>query len=133
MGPPGTKQLYEIFSTSSRKLFQIDLSGYILESDHGSTLQSIAGEHHQGRHLICLRDFLASLETKMHSFEVGNLVKAQTRQEFEIVTSLIDSNLEVIEAHRETAQYERLSAKARPGIADRSIVIENMDRRIRSR
>jgi hypothetical protein len=64
----------------------------------------------------------------MHSFEVENLVKVRTRQEFEIVKSLYDLNLGVIEDRRERVQYEKLLAKAGLRIADGSIVIENMDR-----
>jgi hypothetical protein len=127
-GPAETRELYEMFYGGFQKLFQINLSDFVLESDQGSALQSIAGEYHVKRHLLCLRHFLASLKTKKHSFEVGNLVKARTREEFELLKALYDLDLANIEDDREISQYARLLGKAGLGIVDRSIVILDQDR-----
>jgi hypothetical protein len=127
-GPSEKREPYEIFYTSFRGFFRIDLPPYVLESDQDAAIRFIAGDHQVQRHLICLRHFVASLKTENQSFGVGNLVKARTRQEFELVKSFYDSDLARTEDGRERSSYARLLKKAGLRIAGHSIVIEDADR-----
>jgi hypothetical protein len=127
-GPAETRELYKMFDGSFQNLFQINLSNFVLESEQPTALQSIGSEYQVKRHLICVGHFLTCLKTKKHSFEVENLGKARTREEFEILKSLCESNLANIEDDREISQYARFLGKAGLGIVDRYIVILGQNR-----
>jgi hypothetical protein len=95
--PEGAKELYSTFDPNFSQLFRIDLSNYVLGSDQRSARDAIAHDHHPARHFICLRHFLSSLKNKLFSFEVDNLVKARSGDEFESVKVLYDTQIPSIE------------------------------------
>jgi hypothetical protein len=70
----------------------------------------------------------ASIYNERFSFEVGNLVTARNRGEFELVKASYERQIQLTEDPREKAQYGRLLTKAGLGIDNNSIVITNADR-----
>jgi hypothetical protein len=77
--------------------------------------------------------FLACLKTKKHSFKVGNLVKARTREASSLLTSLYDSNHANIEDDREISQYVKYSESrgSESSIVPLSYVIKIAGTRVR--
>jgi hypothetical protein len=80
-GPVEDSNLYETFFTTFMEVYNIDLSIYVLESDQGSALKSIASKY-GNQHLACLRHFLVSLKQSKFSYQVGNLVKCRVLKDF---------------------------------------------------
>jgi hypothetical protein len=59
----------------------IKLNQFVIESDQGSALNAICSEKGM-THLACLRHLLASLKTKMYSYEAGELVKCRSDYDY---------------------------------------------------
>ena len=74
-GPAEDKVLYEKFIKQFKDLFDIDLKGYIVQSDQGSALKSVCDAFKN--HIACLRHFLVSLKAKPFSFQIGQIIKCK--------------------------------------------------------
>jgi hypothetical protein len=123
-GVAETKGLYEQLYAEFMRLFQIDLSKYIVLSDQGTALRALCDDHHQ-RQLFCLRHFLRSLKMKTFSLAVGNLVKCRTEDEFHSLRRLYEGQFRAVVDAAGLKLLKRTLNKAGRGWAEGEIVIED--------
>jgi hypothetical protein len=71
------------------KLFPIDISTYIVESDQGSDLKSIT-EKYQSMHLACICHLLFSLKQYAFSSHIGNPIRFRTLNDFIALTEVYE-------------------------------------------
>jgi hypothetical protein len=101
-------KIYSIFFDAFKIFLGVDLSIYKLLSDQGSALKAVANE--KGcRHFFCLRHALKSLGTDLFSFEVGELIKAKTLEDFTSLKTEFENRFQTLIPHSEN--YKRLNQK----------------------
>ena len=128
-GKGETASLYEMFFTAFRKKFDIDLSKYIVESDHGTALTTVCNNH-KCKHLGCLKHFLTSLGLNEYSKQVGELVSAKCIKDFETLKKIYSVQFSKITTQESYQQMMKTLEKA--GLTysaeERQIKIANKDK-----
>jgi hypothetical protein len=123
-GVAETKGLYEQLYAEFMRLFQIDLSRYIVLSDQGIALRALCADHNQ-RQLFCLRHFLHSLKMKTFSLAVANLVKCRNQVEFDSLRQLYEDEFRTVTNPSLQALLKRTLNKAGLDWAEERIVIKD--------
>jgi hypothetical protein len=84
LGSREDKALSETFYTILKDHFHINLNGYRVVSDQGTTLCVVCIDHEK-QQFLCLRHFLVSVKRKMWSHEAGTLIHCRVRDDFQQV------------------------------------------------
>ena len=87
-GPGETKSLYNLHFDTNKKILDIDLSKYIIESDKGTSIEAVCQER-KVVHIYCLRHYLASFQYNEFSYSVGLLLKCVSEADYNQAKSFI--------------------------------------------